>query len=82
MFLLIMGALNVTPKSTLSNLKYQGPPMRPSGISVKAFDGSHKSVIGEVDLPIHIGPHLFQITFQVMDIFPAYSCLIGRPWIY
>src|ERR1051325_3103314 len=44
--------LNVIPKSTLSKLKYQGSPMRPSGIIVKAFNGSRKSVIGEVDLPI------------------------------
>jgi len=28
-----------------------------------------------------IGPQLFQITFQVMDIQAAYSCLLGRPWI-
>ena len=62
-------------------LKYQGTPMRPSGIIVKVFDGSRKSVIGEVDLPIHIGPYLFQITFQVMEIIPAYSCLLGRSWI-
>ena len=42
-------SLNVIPRSTLMNLKYQGTPMRPSGIIVKAFDGSRKSVIGEVD---------------------------------
>ena len=30
----------------------------------------------------HIGPHLFSITFQVMDIIPAYSCFLGRPWIH
>ena len=41
--------------------------MSPSDIIVKAFDGSRKSIIGEVDLPIHIGPHVFQITFQVMQ---------------
>ena len=52
-------ALNVIPNSNLSKLKYQGLPMRPSSIIVKAFDGSRKSLIGEVDLPIHIGPHLF-----------------------
>ena len=61
-------ALNIIPRSTLMKLKYQGTLMRLSGIIVKAFDGSRKCVIGEVDLPIHIGPHLFQITFQVMDI--------------
>ena len=74
--------LNVIPRSTLMKLKYQGTPMRPSGIIVKVFDGSRKSFIGEVDLPIHIGPHLFQITFQSMDIVPAYSCFLGRSWIH
>ena len=72
-------SLNVMPKSTLSRLSYQGAPMHYSGVIVKAFDGSRKTVIGEVDLPIKIGPCLFQITFQVMDIHPAYSCLLGRP---
>lgn len=56
--------------------------MRHSGIIVKAFDGSRKFVIGEVDLPICIGPHVFRITFQVMDIVSAYSCLLGRPWFH
>ena len=63
-------------------LKYQGTPLHTSAIIVKAFDGSRKSVIGEVDLPIHIGPNLFQITFQVMDIFSSYRYLLGRPWIH
>ncbi|XP_050890276.1 uncharacterized protein LOC127095663 [Lathyrus oleraceus] len=70
-------SLNVMPKSTLVKLKYKGGQMRHSGIIVKAFDGSRKSVIGEVDLPIGIGPHVFQITFQVMDIVPAYSLTVN-----
>ncbi|XP_050896222.1 uncharacterized protein LOC127102949 [Lathyrus oleraceus] len=48
-------SLNVLPKSTLAKLSYQGAPMRYSGVIVKAFDGSCKIVIGEVDLPIKIG---------------------------
>ncbi|KAI5423484.1 hypothetical protein KIW84_046439 [Lathyrus oleraceus] len=75
-------SLNVLPKSTLSRLSYQGPPMRQNGVVVKAFDGSRKTVIGEGDLPIKIGPRDFQVTFQVMDIHPSYSCLFGRPWIH
>lgn len=39
-------------------------------------------MIGEVELPIKMGPHVFPITFQVMDIDPAYSCLLGRRWIH
>ena len=49
---------------------------------VWAFDGSRQNVIGEIDLPIHVRPHLCQITFQVMDINPAYNCLLGWPWIH
>ncbi|KAI5400593.1 hypothetical protein KIW84_065470 [Lathyrus oleraceus] len=75
-------SLNVLPKSTLSKLPYQGAPMRYSGVIVKDFDGSHKIVISEVDLPVKIGPSDFHITFQVMDIHPAYSCLWGRIWIH
>ena len=75
-------SLNVLTKTTLSRLSYQGPPMRQSGVVVKAFDGSRKTVIGEVDLPIKIGPSDFQVTFQVMDIHPSYSCLLSRPWIH
>ncbi|KAI5424531.1 hypothetical protein KIW84_030637 [Lathyrus oleraceus] len=75
-------SLNLLPKTTLAKISYQGPPMRQSGVVVKAFDGSRKTVIGEVDLPIKIGPSDFQITFQVMDIHPSYSCLLGRPWIH
>ena len=56
-------SLNAQPKSTLSKLAYQGALMRFSGVVVKAFDGSRKTVIGEVDLPINIGLFLFQITF-------------------
>ena len=75
-------SLNVLPKSTLSKLAYQSAPMRFSGVVVKAFDDSRKTVIGEVDLRIKIGPCLFQITFQVMDIHLAYNCLLGRQWIH
>ncbi|XP_073225554.1 uncharacterized protein [Cicer arietinum] len=49
---------------------------------VRAFDGSRREVMEEIDLPIQIGPVTFEITFHVMDIVPAYSCLLGRPWIH
>ena len=35
-----------------------------------------------MDLPIRVGPHQFTITFQVMDINPTYSWLLGRHWIH
>jgi len=75
-------SLNVMAKTTMDKLSYRDTHLRPSGVVVKAFDGSRKLVIGEIDLPITIGPHMFQITFQVMDIQASYSCLLGRPWIH
>jgi hypothetical protein len=37
--------------------------MRYSGVIVEALNGSRKTVIGEVDIPVKIGPSDFQITF-------------------
>ncbi|KAI5406627.1 hypothetical protein KIW84_053098 [Lathyrus oleraceus] len=75
-------SLNVLPKLTMSRLSYQGAPMRYSGVIVKAFDGSRKIVIVEVDLLVKIGSSDFHITFQVMDIHPVYSCLLGKLLIH
>lgn len=52
----IGSSLNVLPKFIISKLAYQGAPMRFSGVVLKAFDGSRKTIIGEVDLPMKIGP--------------------------
>jgi len=73
-------SLNVMPKTTLDKLPFDASYMRPSSMVVRAFDGSHRDMRGEINLPI--GPHRCQITFQVMDINPAYSFLLGRPWIH
>ena len=75
-------SLNVMPKSTLDKLPFNASHLRLSSMVVRAFDGSRWDVRGEIDLPIQIGPHTCQITFQVMDINSAYSCLLGRPWIH
>ncbi|XP_039686891.1 uncharacterized protein [Medicago truncatula] len=75
-------SLNVLSKTTYTQLAYQDAPLRRSGVMVKAFDGSRKDVLGEVVLPITVGPQVFQVNFQVMDIQASYSCLLGRPWIH
>ncbi|XP_019459925.1 PREDICTED: uncharacterized protein LOC109359686 [Lupinus angustifolius] len=74
-------SLNVMTKRTLSRLPVNYSHMRPSAMIVKAFDGSKREVMREIELPIKIGPCTFQILFQVMDINPTYNCLLGMPWI-
>ena len=75
-------SLNVMPKSTLEKFSFNASHLRPSSMVVCAFDGSRQKVRGEINLPVQIGPQTCQVTFQVMDINPAYSCLLGRPWIH
>lgn len=75
-------SLNVLQKNSLTKLSIDGLWMKPSMLIVRAFDGSRRSVIGEVDIPIKIGPYTFFVTFYVIDIHPAYNCLLGRPWIH
>ena len=75
-------SLNVLPKQILKKIPVEGVVLTPSDLIVRAFDGSKRSVFGEVTLPVKIGPEVFDIIFYVMDIQPAYSCLLGRPWIH
>lgn len=78
----IGSSLNVMPKGSLAKLTIERLMMKPSELVVRSFDGSRRTVIDEVDLPMKIGPHTFFITFFVMDIHAAYNCLLGRPWIH
>jgi len=59
--------------TTLKRLSYPGIQLRASSVMVRAFDGSRKSVFGDVDMPITVGPHEFKVTFQVMDIQASYT---------
>ncbi|XP_050877813.1 uncharacterized protein LOC127081614 [Lathyrus oleraceus] len=78
----IGSSLNVLPKSAMMKIDYSGVKIRPSDMHVRAFDGSQRSFFGEVDLLIKVGPQIFTDAFFVMDIHPAYCCLLGRPWIH
>lgn len=75
-------SLNVMPIATLRKLSYPNVQLRATSVSVRAFDGSRKTVLGDVVLPISVGPQEFEVLFQVMDIPASYSCLLGRPWIH
>ncbi|RDX79018.1 hypothetical protein CR513_40601, partial [Mucuna pruriens] len=75
-------SLNMMPKSTLDRLPYDITYMKSSSIIMKTFDGSCKKVVGEIKIPIQIGPFTFEITFQVVDIKPTYSYLLGRSSIH
>lgn len=71
-------SLNVLPKNSLSKLTIEGIMIKPCELIVRAFDDSRRTMIGEVDILIKIRPHMFFVT----DLYPSYSCTLGRPWIH
>ncbi|PKI66356.1 hypothetical protein CRG98_013258 [Punica granatum] len=75
-------ALNVCPVSTLKQMNVDMSRIRASKTTVRAFDGSKRVVIREIDLLIDVGPCSFSVTFQTLEIPNAFSLLLGRPWIH
>ncbi len=72
-------ALNVLPNATLARLPVDPYGVHRSTMIVRAFDGTKRDVLGDIDLPLQIGACTFNVTFQVMNIEPAYTMLLGRP---
>ncbi|XP_004228826.2 uncharacterized protein [Solanum lycopersicum] len=60
--------LNICPLSTLTQLNHDVGKIRRSRMNVRAFDGSQRETMGEVDLCIQMGPAEFVTEFQVMGI--------------
>jgi hypothetical protein len=75
-------ALNVLPRHVLHKMHVDTSYMKPTTMTARAFDGSPRLIIGNIDIELVIGPQPFQVTLQVMDIHPLYSMLLGRPWIH
>jgi hypothetical protein len=75
-------ALNVMPRHVLEQLPIDMALLKPNGMMARAFDGTIREIIGSFELDMTIGPHTFPLVFQVMEIQPAYSMLLGRPWIH
>jgi len=70
-------SLNMMLRATLDKLPCERDNIRPSSMIVRAFDGSRREVIREIELPIQVGLCTLEVVFQVMDIIPTYSCLLG-----
>ena len=75
-------ALNMLPRHVLDKMPVDASHMKPSTMTARAYDGSPRPIIGNINIELVIGPQPFQVTLQVMDIHPSYSMLLGRPWIH
>ena len=75
-------ALNVCPMTTLEKLDIDPTRVRATSMVVQAFDGTRREVLGEIDLPIKVGPQVYNINFQMLRIDSPYNLLSGRPWLH
>ena len=56
--------------------------MKHTHTMVRAFDGTRREMTEKIEIEMQIGPCMFNVEFQIMDISPSYNCLLGRPWIH
>ena len=56
-------SLNVMPKATLDKLPCERAHIHPSSMIVRAFDGSRREVVGEIELSIQVRPCTFEVVF-------------------
>ncbi|XP_070021710.1 uncharacterized protein [Nicotiana sylvestris] len=75
-------SLNICLLTTLKRLGKGLHEIRPGTINVKAFDGSQRATIGEINLCLQMSPTWFDVEFQVLDISATYNLMLGKPWIH
>ncbi|XP_017985256.1 PREDICTED: uncharacterized protein LOC108663879 [Theobroma cacao] len=75
-------SLNVMPMRILARLPIDMSYMRKSQMIVRAFDGTRREVVRDIEISIKISPCTFSTKFQVMDIALSYNYLLERPWIH
>ena len=61
------------PLSTLMRLLVDRSYLKHTKTVVRAFDGTRREVIGEIEIEMQIGSCMFNVEFQVMDILPSYN---------
>jgi hypothetical protein len=53
--------------------------VKPSTLMTRAYDGLPRQIIGTLKVELYVGPQVFLVTLQVMDIHPSYNMLLERP---
>ena len=48
---------------------------------VREYDGSLRQIVGTLEIKPYIGPQMFLVKLQVMDIHLSYSMLLERPCV-
>ena len=73
---------NVCPLVTAIALGFSPSDFRPSIQTVKAYDGTQRTVMGNLTTHVMIDPVKYSILFQVLRIQSSFNMLLGYPWIH
>ena len=74
--------LNVCPLVTAISLRFSSTDFGPSSQTIRAYDRTHRIVIGTLSTHVMIGPIKYSILFQVLRIQSSFNLLLGYPWIH
>ncbi|XP_034674419.1 uncharacterized protein LOC117905643 [Vitis riparia] len=75
-------ALNICPLVTAIALGFSPADFGASTQTVRAYDGTQRTVMGTLSTHVMIGPVSYSIVFQVLRIQSSFNLLLGRPWIH
>ena len=73
--------LNLCPLAIAIALGYGPIDFESSTQIVRAYDSTHREVMGTLTLELMIRPIVFQVMFQILRIPVSFNLLLGRPWI-
>ena len=75
-------AINVCPLQILPNLGVKVEKLTKSGLVIRAYDDSTRSIEGTFVAPVKTGPIKVVVEFTMLDIPVTYALLLERPWYY
>ena len=75
-------ALNVCPLATAIALGYGPKYFEPSTQIVRAYNNTHREVMGTLTLELMIRLVVFQVLFQILRIPVSFNLLLARLWIH
>ena len=74
--------MNILPAKLLNLLDIKPADLKPSSLTIKAYDSTARSVLGSITLNLWFGKKSMPVEFQVIDIPITFNALLGRPWLH
>ena len=74
--------MNILPAKLLNLLDIKPSDLKPSSLTIKAYDSTARSVLGSITMNLWFGKKSMPVEFQVIDIPITFNALLGRPWLH